>query len=111
MVKLKFRKPVFFDTASQGGTGSCLGVIHTETREDSSDNFKKNYGYDEFCRPLSNTTQIDDTDYIQSTQYDDYYGRVKGGQTVSGLTLETLYNDYGYAMQSLSNRAIPLYNP
>ena len=91
-----------FDSATKGSTGEfCKGAIHKETREDSgSDNYSKSYGYDQYCRPLTSTTYIDDTAYQQSTQYDSFFGRVKGGQTVSGITVENRYNDLGYQTHS-----------
>ncbi len=93
-----------FDSASKGGTGEfCAGAIQSEVREDSgADAFNKAYAYDDYCRPSSVTTNIGVDSYTQTTQYDSFYGRVKGGQTVSGITLETQYNDYGYVTKSLN---------
>lgn len=93
-----------FDSASKGGTGEfCAGAIQSEVREDSgADAFNKAYAYDDYCRPSSVTTGVGAESYTQTTQYDSFYGRVKGGQTVSGITLETQYNDYGYATKSLN---------
>ena len=48
------------------------------------------------------TTTIDGVSYTQATYYDSFYGRVKGSQTVTGITLETQYNDFGYATKSLN---------
>ena len=79
--------------------GVCKGALDKETLTDSNA-FQKDFGYDSYCRPISSTTTIDGATFTQTTQYDSYYGRVKGGQTVSGLILETLYNDYGYATHS-----------
>jgi RHS repeat-associated protein len=93
-----------YDSASQGGTAdTCVGAIQSEVRNDSgADNFNKVYSYDNYCRPSSVTTNIGSDSYTQATQYDGFYGRVKGSQTVTGITLETQYNDYGYATKSLN---------
>jgi RHS repeat-associated protein len=93
-----------YDSASQGGTtDTCVGAIQSEVRNDSgADNFNKVYSYDNYCRPSSVTTNIGAESYTQATQYDGFYGRVKGSQTVTGITLETQYNDYGYATKSLN---------
>ena len=90
--------------ASFSFDGTCNGAIDEEVREDlsGSNNFSKAYIYDGFCRPSSVTTTIDSVSYTQTTEYDGFYGRVKGGQSVSGITLETQYNDYGYATKSLN---------
>ncbi|MEP2302183.1 MAG: SpvB/TcaC N-terminal domain-containing protein [Kangiellaceae bacterium] len=84
--------------------GVCNGAIDREVREDltGGENFSRDYYYDSSCRGSSMTTTIDGVSYTQATQYDSFYGRVKGSQTVSGITLETQYNDFGYATKSLN---------
>ncbi len=93
-----------YDSASQGGTADmCVGAIQSEVRNDSgADNFNKVYSYDNYCRPSSVTTNIGSDSYTQATQYDSFYGRIKGSQTVTGITLETQYNEFGYATRSLN---------
>lgn len=91
-----------FDTGLRGGGGTCEGLPHQEEREDLSqgESFSRTYSYDSLCRPMASVTNIDGTNYQQSTQYDSYFGRVKGGETVSGVTVESLYNNYGYQTHS-----------
>ncbi|MBV1909340.1 MAG: VCBS repeat-containing protein [Kangiellaceae bacterium] len=90
-----------FDSADKGTTGNvCLGAPAAEVREDSGDDFNRQYTYDDSCRPSAVVTNIDGTPYTQSTQYDGFYGRVKGTQTVSGVTIENIYNRRGYLTHS-----------
>ncbi|TQV87009.1 fibronectin type III domain-containing protein [Aliikangiella coralliicola] len=92
-----------FDTAPKGSTGGqCIGVPAQEVREDLSggDSFNRSYDYDNYCRPLVATTQIDGADYVMSNQYDGNYGRVKAVTYPNGLTATSFFNSRGYLTQT-----------
>lgn len=83
--------------------GQCNGAIDDETRNDlsGSNNYQRAYTYDaNNCLPIGVTTTIDSVPYVMSTQYDDNYGRPKAVTYPNNLTVQTLYNDRGYATHS-----------
>lgn len=94
-----------FDTGAKGNTvDSCFGAMSFENREDlsGSENFSKSITFDSLCRVKSLTTTIDSVDYISESYYDDFYARVKGVKTITGMMVETRYNERGYQTQILN---------
>ena len=76
----------------------CKGTISKETRLDlsSGESFAKSYGYDDWCRPDTVTTNIDGTSHQFTTQYDGNYARVKAVTYPTGITVANEYNARGY---------------
>ncbi|TQV88051.1 fibronectin type III domain-containing protein [Aliikangiella coralliicola] len=84
-----------FDSASQGGSGVCVGLPVSETSTNGNQ-FTLTHTYDSFCRPVQSTTTIDGDDFVMSTQYDNNYGRIKAVTYPTGITLENWYTAEGY---------------
>ncbi len=72
---------------------TCKGTVQRET---TGSDYEKIYSYDNYCRPISVTTNIGGNSYTMETQYDGIYGRVKGVIYPNNLTIASLYNARGY---------------
>ncbi|WP_158658031.1 RHS repeat-associated core domain-containing protein [Agarilytica rhodophyticola] len=86
-----------YDSAANG-----LGLLAGESRSNAA--FSKSYRYDSLSRLDQVTTTIDGEAFVTATQYDGYFGRVKGMQYPTGLTVAYGYNDRGY-QTTVSNAA------
>ncbi|KZN49757.1 hypothetical protein N476_18365 [Pseudoalteromonas luteoviolacea H33] len=78
-----------FDTHSYGQLTSSVGngVTHT-------------YSYDGLGRAISHTVSDDNRSFTTKTYYDANYGRVKGVRYPNNLTLEYIYDDKGYQIET-----------
>jgi hypothetical protein len=74
----------------------CKGFAHEQVSNDlpSGTTYSRDYGYDGNCQLVDVYSDIDGTTYHTNFQYDTWYGRLKGKEYPTGLTVKYRYDGY-----------------